>query len=167
MMRSQRRGRWRWRRERGQTLVEFAVLAPALFLLFLGIVEMGLLFNAWVTVQDAAERGARYAITGRDTCSSSGGGRTGCIVSESMTAFAPYSSNERAKVQVGMRSWRYPTYTSIRPNDPGKACDAVEISVTYPYTPRIPFIGTWLGTTINLSGRQRFINEPFQACTAN
>jgi Flp pilus assembly protein TadG len=154
------------RRDNGQALVEFAVLAPVFFLLFFGIAEAGMLFNAWVSVQDAAERGARYAITGRDTCSSStGGGRMGCIVSESQGAFAHYDS--LAGVNVSVKSWRFPTYSSVQTNNPGKPCDAVEVSVTYAYVPRIPFIGASMGSSINLTGRQRFISEPFAACTAN
>jgi Flp pilus assembly protein TadG len=153
------------RRERGQTLVEFAILAPVFFLLFFGIAEAGMLFHAWVTVQDAAERGARYAITGRDTCTSGGIGRGGCISSEALTAFAHI--NDRANATVSIRSWDFPTYTVVYNNNPGGPCDAVEVSVRYAYTPRIPLVGTALGVgNINLTGRQRFISEPFGACSA-
>lgn len=154
------------RRDNGQALVEFAVLAPVFFLLFFGIAEAGMMFNAWVSVQDAAERGARYAITGRDTCStSSGGGRVGCITSEAMSAFADYSST--TEVTVGIKSWRFPTYTTVN-NNPGQPCDAVEVSVTYAYVPRIPLVGAKMGVSnINLTGRQRFVSEPFAACTAS
>jgi Flp pilus assembly protein TadG len=154
------------RRDNGQAMVEFAMLAPVFFLLFFGIAEAGMLFNAWVSVQDASERGARYAITGRDTCSSStGGGRMGCIVSESKEAFSHYDNT--SGVNVTVKSWRFPTYTSVKSNDPGKPCDAVEVSVSYTYVPKIPLVGTNMGGSINLTGRQRFISEPFAACTAN
>lgn len=52
------------RRRRGQTLVEFALTLPILLLLMFGIVEFGRIFQAWITVQNAARDAARFAITG-------------------------------------------------------------------------------------------------------
>jgi hypothetical protein len=66
-----------------------------------------------------------------------------------------------------MRSWRFPTYSTVQNNNPGKACDAVEVSVSYQYTPRVPLIRARMAPSMNLTGRQRFVSEPFQACTAN
>lgn len=51
----------RHRGERGAALVEFAVLAPLLILLLLGIVEFGYLFGQFNEVRHAAREGARYA----------------------------------------------------------------------------------------------------------
>ena len=53
------------RGRRGQTLVEFALTLPLLLLLLLGIIEFGRIFQAWVTLQNAARTAARYAVTGR------------------------------------------------------------------------------------------------------
>ena len=47
---------------RGQALVEFALVVPLLFLLFLGIVETGRLVFYLHTLNNAAREGARYAI---------------------------------------------------------------------------------------------------------
>ncbi len=52
------------RKRRGQTLVEFALTLPILLLLFWGIIEFGRLFQAWITIQNAARTAARYAVTG-------------------------------------------------------------------------------------------------------
>jgi hypothetical protein len=52
-------------REKGQTLVEFALILPILLLVIFVIVESGRIFQAYITVQHAAREGARYAITGR------------------------------------------------------------------------------------------------------
>ena len=49
-------------RRRGQALVEFALVVPLLFLLFLGIVETGRLVFYLHTLNNAAREGARYAI---------------------------------------------------------------------------------------------------------
>src|SRR5829696_4575017 len=52
----------RRRRGRGQALVEFAFVAPLLFLLIIGIIEIGRLVFFYHLVNNAAREGARYAI---------------------------------------------------------------------------------------------------------
>jgi len=49
-------------RSAGQALVEFAIIAPVLFLLFVGIIEAGRLVYYYHMVNNAAREGARYAI---------------------------------------------------------------------------------------------------------
>ncbi|MDJ0753202.1 MAG: TadE/TadG family type IV pilus assembly protein [Ardenticatenaceae bacterium] len=49
----------------GQALVEFALIAIVLLLLFFIIIEVGRVFWAWISVQNAARSGARYAVTGQ------------------------------------------------------------------------------------------------------
>lgn len=46
--------------ERGQSLVEIALIIPALLILFLGIAELGFYLYAHVQVANAAREGARY-----------------------------------------------------------------------------------------------------------
>ncbi len=53
------------RRRQGQTLAEFAITLPTLLILLFGIIEFGRVFQAWVTLQNAARTGARYASTGQ------------------------------------------------------------------------------------------------------
>lgn len=47
---------------RGQALVEFAIVAPMLFLLILGTIEAGRFIFHYELVNNAAREGARYAI---------------------------------------------------------------------------------------------------------
>lgn len=56
---------------RGQAVVEFALVAPLVLLLLLGIVEFGRAWNAYQVVTDAAREGARIAAvaTSPDTVS--------------------------------------------------------------------------------------------------
>jgi len=49
----------RGRRERGQSLVEFAVLVPLFMLILIGMLEFGLMFNHDLTLQYASREGAR------------------------------------------------------------------------------------------------------------
>jgi Flp pilus assembly protein TadG len=53
----------RCRRDRGGTLVEFAVVAPLLFLLLFGVIEFARVGHGFSTVWTAAREGARYATT--------------------------------------------------------------------------------------------------------
>lgn len=50
----------------GQALVEFALILTVLLMLMFIIVESARILQGWVTVQNAARAGARYAITGRN-----------------------------------------------------------------------------------------------------
>lgn len=50
----------RLRRERGQDLVEFALVLPLVVLLILGIIQFTLVMIAYNTIADAARSGARY-----------------------------------------------------------------------------------------------------------
>jgi Flp pilus assembly protein TadG len=44
---------------RGQSLVEFALVLMPLFFILLGIIQFGFVFNAYVTITNAAREGAR------------------------------------------------------------------------------------------------------------
>lgn len=50
------------RDERGQALVEFALVLPILLLLVLGIIDFGRAWNLHQTITDAAREGARRAV---------------------------------------------------------------------------------------------------------
>ena len=51
-----------WNRQEGQSLVEFAIVAPVLVLLLLGIVEFGLILYNQHVITNASREGARYGI---------------------------------------------------------------------------------------------------------
>ena len=55
----------RQRSRRGQTLAEFALTLPILLLLLFGVIEFARIFQAWITLQNAARSAARYAVTGQ------------------------------------------------------------------------------------------------------
>lgn len=48
------------RSQRGQNLVEFALLAPLMFVFLFGIVDFGMALNQRITIQHAVREGARY-----------------------------------------------------------------------------------------------------------
>ncbi|MFN2147451.1 MAG: TadE/TadG family type IV pilus assembly protein, partial [Anaerolineales bacterium] len=49
---------------RGQTLVEFALVVPIMLLVLFAIIEIARLLHAWVTIENGARFGVRYAVTG-------------------------------------------------------------------------------------------------------
>lgn len=53
------------RGKRGQTLAEFALTLPILLMLMFGVIEFARIFQAWITLQNAAREAARYAVTGQ------------------------------------------------------------------------------------------------------
>jgi len=54
-----------WRREDGQSIVEFALVLPVLLLILTGILKFGLMFNNYITLTDAVRNGARTLALGR------------------------------------------------------------------------------------------------------
>jgi Flp pilus assembly protein TadG len=55
----------RLRNERGQAMVEFALVLPILMALLLGIIQFGIVFNNYITLTDATRAGARKAAVSR------------------------------------------------------------------------------------------------------
>ena len=54
------RKRHKMRGQRGQTMVEFAIVLPIFLMLLLGIAQGGIAFNNYVQLTDATRAGARY-----------------------------------------------------------------------------------------------------------
>ncbi len=53
--------------EKGQNLVEFALVLPIFLILVFGIIDFGMGFHAWITVTNAAREGARIGAVGADS----------------------------------------------------------------------------------------------------
>ena len=61
-------------RERGQALVEFALIAPLFLLIVVGIIQFGIGLNYWLDLNRLANQGARWAVVNH--------GWTNCDVSD-------------------------------------------------------------------------------------
>ena len=57
----------RGRSERGQSLLEFALVLPVFLVLVFGIIDFGLGLKAWISITNAAREGARVGAV-RGTC---------------------------------------------------------------------------------------------------
>jgi len=51
-------------RERGQALLEFALVVPIFLVLVFGIVDFGMGLKAWITITNSAREGARIGAVG-------------------------------------------------------------------------------------------------------
>lgn len=68
------------RRQRGAALVEFAIAAPLLVLLLIGIVEFGWVLAQFNEVRHAGQEGARWAAVGRPDVNGDGAMNGGDLV---------------------------------------------------------------------------------------
>jgi hypothetical protein len=153
----------RKRSERGQALVEFAMVSIVFFMMVFGLIDFARLFESWVTVQHAAREGARYALTGRTDCDIAEDDRIACIEYQAKEATAGLTDAPDA-VDVSMRSWEWPDYDDPPHEDyPGVACDAIEVQVDYDHEIMTPIISA-IVDHVPLRGSERVLNEPFGPC---
>jgi len=103
------------RSDRGQTAVEFALVAPFLVMLLLAVLQLGITFNHYLTVTDAARAGARRAIVARIA------GVTPAAIEASVRAAASGLDQSKLKVVVADPTW------TVAGSD-------VTVTVTYPYS---------------------------------
>jgi hypothetical protein len=151
------------RSERAQTLAEFALIAPVLFLLIFGIIDAARMMQSYVTIQGAAREGARYAVTGRSDCDLGSPGRYDCIV---FVTEQTSGNLDLSNMTVDVRSWPFQAggyeATAVE-DDPGAQCDNVEVAVAYQYEPMTPIVSFFIDT-VEMRAAERLVNEPFGAC---
>jgi len=116
------------RSERGQAAVEFALIAPMLIVLVLGVLQLGVAFNHYLTVTDAARVAARDAASGRFS------NVTAATVEQSARTAASDLNQTDLKVTVVNPTWNVPQ-------------SDVTVTVTYPYS--IDLLG-WVISSGNL-----------------
>jgi len=157
------------RSERGQALVEFALISIVFFLLIFGIFDMTRLFQSWTTVQHSARESARYAITGQQVCADhpEGNHRGDCLVirAKAATTGIPGGGRNSTDVTVEYRFWDYPLFAGSGATGAGLPCDQIEVAVSYRHRFATPLIAAILPDGVEITGRQRMTNEPFGTCS--
>ena len=106
------------RNQQGQAVTEFAFVLPILALLLFGIVQLGVVFNHYVTVTDAARAGARKAAVGRHILDA--GGNPAADAEAEVRASA--SDLDQAQLQV-----------NVNPLGGWSQGSDVSVTATYPY----------------------------------
>lgn len=101
------------RDERGQTMVEFALVVPILLVVLFGIFQFGALYNDYVTLTDASRVGARKAAVSRhDSCPS-------CAAETAVRTAASGLASSKLAVSVTGTGWEHG--------------DSVTVEAAYPY----------------------------------
>jgi Flp pilus assembly protein TadG len=143
-------------RERGQTLVEFALIAPLLVLLLLAILDFGRALYAFSTISNAAREGARIAIV--DQGPASGGVSLAAQEAANQATALGLNPSDPAQVQV---SYLEPDLVAACPSH-AVNCVA-QVRVQYQFRAVTPVIGNILGS-INLTTTTKIpIERTFQS----
>ncbi|HEY8765645.1 MAG TPA: TadE/TadG family type IV pilus assembly protein [Dehalococcoidia bacterium] len=121
--------------ERGQSMVEFALIVPLFLLLMFAIVDFGMGFYSWITVTNAAREGARIGAVGADSAT---------ITQKVKDTVGPSLNNSNLTISVS--------------NAKGNPVDPVVVTVNYQYTLITPLSslihlvsGGSMGPNINFS----------------
>lgn len=115
--------------QKGQALVEFALILPILLLLIMGIIQFGMVINAYLSIQNAAREGARAGIVGN----------TDLEVTTIMIATSPSLREEYLSITI--------TPTEINRS----AGEPLTVKVSYSYPIIIPIIDSLFSDTILLN----------------
>src|SRR6476660_4014695 len=110
----------RWRRQRGQSLVETAIMMVVILTTVFSVFELGWLMYTYSSLADAANEGVRYAIV------HSGGDPSG--TQAKVKTFAGTSMHD---VRALATSVTFPDGSAAPPN-------RVRVAVTYSYIPYLP-----------------------------
>jgi Flp pilus assembly protein TadG len=117
--------------QKGQALVEFAVILPLLLLLIMGIIEFGLMLNSYLTVRNVSREGARAGIVGS----------TNAEIENTIISTSP--NLEESKLTI-----------NITPAEGSrKSGDTLTVQLTYKYELIVPIISSLLGNEIDLKAQ--------------
>lgn len=130
------------KRDRGQTLVEFALILPIFILLLVGIFDMGRGVFAYNTINNAAREAVRVAIVNQ----------TNSVIEAEAIKQAVTLNLTGTDVDV---NFLQPDYSNAAPCNatPRTGC-VVEVIVRYQYTAATPIIGNIVGV-LDLEGSSR------------
>ena len=117
--------------QKGQALVEFAIILPILLILVMGILQFGMMLNSYLTIENASREGARTGIIG-----SSDAEIQNLIISTS-----PSLDPKNLIVSIT------PTETNR------KSGDTLIVKVTYNYNLIVPIISSLFNNVVVLNGQ--------------
>ena len=117
--------------QKGQALVELAIILPILLMLVMGILQFGMMLNSYLTIENAAREGARAGIIG-----SSDAEIQNLIISTS-----PSLNPKNLTVSI--------TPTEIN----RKSGNTLTVKVTYNYDLIVPIISSLFNNMVVLNGQ--------------
>jgi len=142
---------------RGQSLTEFALVAPLVFLLVFGIIDFGRLFFTEVTLQNALREAGRFAVTGRHLPNP---GNPGVNLSR-VDSIIQIATQAAQGLDVSNIQISSPQGGAGRPA--GGPSETVVISLTTSVKLMTPIIATFFGPngSYKFTVSTTFRNEPF------
>ncbi len=127
--------------DRAQSTVELAILLPVLLLLVIGIVDVAVGINAYVTVTDASREGAAYAVRHPTAAPSA-------IVSAATSRSAPL-----ANITVTTSYYSYAAGAFVSSpwpppsGSPAPTSLPIRVDVSYPWSATSILIGRFFGSS--------------------
>lgn len=159
----------RHHRERGASLVEFALVVPLLSMFLFGIVQFGLAYDMRQSINSAAREGARMAAIPVEPKAGNPGVTYAGIRDRVASTFNSVQNGSLDSVTVEVRSATNPTAPAVRRCDAsgctpatsppsqspctGQAGNNVVVTATDTYDLTIPFVGV---RSVTLTGRGEF-----------
>lgn len=137
-----------WKNARGNAVVETALMAPWIFLLFIGVLDFGFYAYAAISTQHAA----RVAVLYTSSSSSNAGDSTGACT-YALAALQDLPNMSSAVTSCGPSQPVQVTATSLTSGADG--APASEVSVTYQTIPLIPIPGLMGQMTIKRTAQMR------------
>lgn len=117
--------------QRGQALVEFAIILPILLMLVMGILQFGMMLNSYLSIENASREGARAGVIGSSDVE---------IENLIIAASPSLDSNDLT--------------VTVTPNEASrKSGDTLTVKVTYNYKLIVPIISSLFNNLIVLNGQ--------------
>jgi len=116
--------------ERGQSLAEFALVAPLFFLLIFGVIQMGIIFGGQIALGNGAREVARYASTAAANSGGAAVTQANALLRRSVPAFNADAST------IGVTYCYY-----ADPTTPVTYSQKVIVAIQYGHTLFIPLVG--------------------------
>ncbi len=145
------------RANRGQTLLEFALVFPMFLMLICGVVDFSHVFYTEMTVQNALRQAGRFATTGNNLLDSNGNAQTraASIIQTAQQAAPGFDFSQINISSNGTGG----TGNSANPGGPG---DIITISMSTGVAMLTPVIAPFFPNgTYNFTVSVTFKNEPF------
>jgi Flp pilus assembly protein TadG len=121
------------REDRGVAVVEFALIAPILLLILVGILDLGRAINAYVTVSNAAREGTHYLALHPTAAPSA----IASVVHQRVVPLDPARVTVTSSYYNGSSFTAWPASPTMNPNP---TYTPVRVTVSYPWS-AATFIG--------------------------
>lgn len=117
------------KKQKGQALVEFAIILPLLLMLVMGILQFGMMLNVYLAIENASREGARAGIVGSSDAE----------IQQLIISTSPSLDPENLTV-------------TITPDETNRSSgDTITVKVTYNYKLIVPIISRLFNNEVILN----------------